>query len=319
MKKAFSCFLTILILMSLCLNALAGDSLYIANPNPEDRLHLRTEPSKNAKSLGKYYNGAPIECIGAFNHSGWVQVRVGMGGNSLTGYMNKSYLSSKASASAMPQYVAVKPVKAYQQPDLSSKQLTVAGGRLLSLMGFSDGWWHLMAHTGESEGNYTCFVPANCDGMVLLGSDPAVGAYVSNPDPTDRLHLRVSPDQNAKSLGKYYNGAVGNILSFTDDGEWLQVDLYGLKGWMKTDFITIEGKTNNTFYGMPTVRSRSDKNIRFFSVFPSSPSVQHDATLPRGVSMEVLGLMQEGTVLHVEYAGNTGFVYAADTDYVDPK
>lgn len=318
MKKAFAWMMILLVLISLCIPAMAGSELYISNPNPEDRLHLRTEPVKASKSLGKYYNGAPIEPIGNFNHNGWVQVRVGLGSNSLTGYMNGSYLSSKAPKSVMPQYAAVKSVKAYQQPNPSSKQLTIAGGRLLSLMGFSDGWWHLLAHTGTSEGNYTCFVPTDTKGIIPLGYEGEVRAYISNPDKSDRLHLRAAPDQKAESFGKYYNGAVGTLLGFSEDGEWLHVDLYGMQGWMMTDFITVEGKTNHTWYGMPTVHSRSGQNIPFFSDFPSSASVQHDATLPFGAVIEVLGVMANG-VLHVEYAGGTGFVYAADTDFVNSK
>lgn len=36
--------------------------------------------------------------------------------------------------------------------------------------------------------------------------DAAGWAAVSNPNPKDRLHLRVKPDKNADSLGKFYNG-----------------------------------------------------------------------------------------------------------------
>lgn len=34
-----------------------------ANPNPEDRLNLRTAPRKGAASLGKYYNGTPVKVL----------------------------------------------------------------------------------------------------------------------------------------------------------------------------------------------------------------------------------------------------------------
>ena len=52
-----------LLLALVCLfgSALANDYIYIANPNPADRLHLRVEPAEKAESLGKYYNGAPIQ------------------------------------------------------------------------------------------------------------------------------------------------------------------------------------------------------------------------------------------------------------------
>ena len=307
MKKAFACFLSILLMTAFCLTALAGDDLYIANPNPQDRLHLRTEPAKSSKSLGKYYNGAPMERIGAFNHNGWVQVRVGLGGNSLTGYMNQSYLSSKATQSAMPQYAAVKPVKAYQQPSLSSKSLTIAGGRLLSLMGFSDGWWHLLAHTGESEGNYTCFVPADADGILPLGSDPFVKAHISNPDPTDRLHLRTAPDQNAESLGKYYNGAPVRILE--DQGEWARVDILGVEGWMMTRYLAIGDSMKDVKYAGPQLQT-----VEGGAMLHTEPHEEAAVSAVNGdySSMQVIGIVNELWYHVWFYEENCGGYFRAD-------
>ena len=40
-----------------------NDVLYVANPKPEDRLHLRKEANTSSGSLGKYYNGVQVEAL----------------------------------------------------------------------------------------------------------------------------------------------------------------------------------------------------------------------------------------------------------------
>ena len=77
----------------------------VANPNPGDRLHLRTKPNKGAASLGKFYNRTPVYVLGVEGE--WAHVRIGNETNGLEGYMMKKYLafgSDKASiACAFPQ------------------------------------------------------------------------------------------------------------------------------------------------------------------------------------------------------------------------
>jgi len=312
MKRLFA---LILVLVSLVSVAFANDYIYIANPNPADRLHLRQAPDENSLSLGRYYNGAPIQRLYFAHSEDWVQVRVGLGGNSLTGYMKKAFLSDDEQPDAMPQYAAVAPVKAYQQPDRLAKQLTIAGGRLVSLMGFCDEWWHLMVHTGTSEGPYSCFVPAGYPDLLSLADGLPVNAYISNPDSNDRLHLRTAPSKNAKSLGKYYNGTVGTLKGFTADGEWLKVELYGRTGYMMTDFITIEGKTNRTYYGIPTCLT-----TRRTDLYHDAGLTDQARTLEQGKDFEVLGLVNENT-LHVrlnEPLGEViGFVRLQHTSFQD--
>lgn len=59
----------------------------VNNPNPEDRLHLRTKADKDAKSLGKYYNGTPI-CV-LEEKKNWVRVNI----FGVEGWMMKQYLA----------------------------------------------------------------------------------------------------------------------------------------------------------------------------------------------------------------------------------
>ena len=56
------------------------------NPNPDDRLHLRELPKKDSRSLGKYYNGTPLQVLSRDGE--WTQVRIGQ----QVGYMMTKYL-----------------------------------------------------------------------------------------------------------------------------------------------------------------------------------------------------------------------------------
>lgn len=60
----------------------------VNNPNPEDRLHLRTLPSKDAKTQGKFYNGTPVRILE--QRGEWSNVRVG---KDLIGWMMTRYLA----------------------------------------------------------------------------------------------------------------------------------------------------------------------------------------------------------------------------------
>lgn len=54
-----------------------GDSLrygIVISDDARDRLNLRTQPSKNSESLGKYFSGTQLEILG--EKDGWYQVRV---------------------------------------------------------------------------------------------------------------------------------------------------------------------------------------------------------------------------------------------------
>lgn len=62
----------------------------VNNDNPADRLHLREAPSRNAKSLGKFYNRTPVQILSW--DGDWAHVRIGAGGVYLEGYMMTRYL-----------------------------------------------------------------------------------------------------------------------------------------------------------------------------------------------------------------------------------
>ena len=78
----------------------------VSNPDPADRLHLRTEPSTAAESLGKFYNRTPVQVLE--RRDGWARVRIGVDGR-LKGWMMEKYLAfgddMDAVASASPDLI----------------------------------------------------------------------------------------------------------------------------------------------------------------------------------------------------------------------
>ncbi|MGN0778450.1 MAG: SH3 domain-containing protein [Aristaeellaceae bacterium] len=63
-------------------------------------------------------------------------------------------------------------------------------------------------------------------------------AVVNNPNPEDRLHLRIKPDKKATSLGKFYNGTPVHILE--ERGSWCRVEIGTdghLQGWMMKKYL----------------------------------------------------------------------------------
>lgn len=308
MKK----LLTFLILLvCLCSAALAEAPVYINNPNPNHRLHLRVSPDTSSKSLGKYYNGATVTLLDSSLEQEWAYVRIGEGNGGLSGYMKTEFLSDIPSPDNMPQFAASRKFTAYTRQDTKSSTVSVAGGQLVSLMGFTDDWWHLAIHTGTSEGSYYCFVPADCPWMTDF-SHQAVNVYISNPNSKDRLHLREQPSTASKSLGKYYNGCIARLTGFAEDGNWVKVNLYGRIGYMKREFVYIEGQGQNpTYYGIPTV-STSTSGCRLYRTL--AKNISQSVSLSSANEVEVLGIVDDHT-LHVRWDEKTWFVDRVQTSF----
>ena len=164
-------------------------------------------------------------------------------------------------------------------------------------------------------GTYSCFVRAGATSLYLVEGDSVPQlAHISNPDNSDRLNLRASPSKSAKSLGKYYNGAVASVLGFSEDGEWVRVDVYGRQGYMQRRYLTLEGDgPNSTRIGIPRVQVTA-QSAMFYDV----PDTKTEARimLIRGETVEVMGVIDD-TWLHVRYGDLFGYMRRADTDFVE--
>ncbi len=130
-------------------------------------------------------------------------------------------------------------------------------------------------------------------------------AHISNPDENDRLNLRASPSKSAKSLGKYYNGSVASVLGFSEDGEWVRVDVYGRQGYMQRRYLTLEGDgPNSTRIGIPQIQVTAESTM-FYDV----PDTKTEARIMvvRGETVEVMGVIDD-TWLHVRYGNLFGYM-----------
>lgn len=63
----------------------------VNNPDPADRLHLRAKADKSGRSLGKFYNGTPVQVLE--RKGNWTRVQIGFGATARTGWMMTKYLA----------------------------------------------------------------------------------------------------------------------------------------------------------------------------------------------------------------------------------
>ncbi len=336
MKKVLG-WLCLLVIYVASLGAARADGwsgvLYVRNPNPADRLHVRTEPKKSAASLGKYYNGVYVTVIGQTTADGqWVYVTVEDTG--VSGYMSTEFLSTSPVASAMPvaslryggQQLRVSPSSS------SASKGYYAGGTSVTVLGLVGSWRHVRvngvtgympesAFTGSSStGSGTTSSPSDEApwsgpiGYHGIGAwnIPMSGAFacVNNPNPADRLHLRVAPSQGAKSLGKYYNGVRVVVLGSTS-GDWTKVSIGNLTGYMDSDFLTVNGTLG---YGappsaMPIMTVSNPNRVANLHLRERATTASRSMGLyPNGTQVILMGFSEQWA--HVIVDGQMGFMLA---------
>ena len=111
------------------------------NPNPEDRLHLRTEGNRGAASLGKYYNGTPVQVITRGDE--WTKVDIcGVQGYMMTKYLafGEDMASVAGAAPAMQLRTAQTRLYASPQEDAAYEIVTL-DPLVIGLLG--EAWYHV--------------------------------------------------------------------------------------------------------------------------------------------------------------------------------
>lgn len=284
------------------------ETAIVSNPNPQDRLNLREQPSETSASLGKYYNGVVVQ-VNQNLQNGWVHVTIGNGEGIAQGYMSTQYLAfgqdAQTVVSAIPQYQSTSSQWSLRTlPNDSSMELPIryASGTQIELLGFTDEWWHV--RVGDLTG-YIRHNPAAFKQLSGYYYDGYRIGIVNNANPSDRLNLREQPKTGAASLGKYYNGCVVALLSDKSNG-WIRVCIGNLEGYMEARYLLLDAGINSVVSAMPTVTIRNASgtglNLR------ENP-VKSSATLglySNGTSVQVLGLSENW--YHVQVDGKTGFM-----------
>lgn len=111
-------------------------------------------------------------------------------------------------------------------------------------------------------------LPASCEDA-LARLDPSGWAVVCNPDPADRLHLRVRPDRDAASMGKYYNRTPVQVLE--RGSTWTKVQIGTLTGWMMTEYLAFGKDMDEAGYAGPWLMTIDDEAPLYASYSSAAP------------------------------------------------
>ena len=133
-------------------------------------------------------------------------------------------------------------------------------------------------------------------------------AVVANPVASDRLNLRVKPDANSKSLGRFYSGTPVQVL---DDGireGWALVSVGDLAGYMQTAFLMRENRNYEAPKLLCTARLRNRQ-----AELRSEPSQQAESLGTVSGTVYVLGDVGDDWRYVQETKGNhCGYVRTAE-------
>lgn len=229
----------------------------IVNVQSNDILHLRAEPSTDATSLGRFFNGTTVQILedaGEFYRVRGVQN---------DGYMSKQYLVLDGSAQK-PVRLALhtgltetEDVNVRSYPDRGAALVgTYPVGTMMDILGMTGVWYYVRIHVEE--------VPeAEWPRGFVLSQFLHVGDYkdggearewtlavIRCPNERDRLLLWTESDGSGESLGLYYNTTQLEVLDTWREeavSEWLRVRLGSdgdvREGFMQSRFMALVDQT----------------------------------------------------------------------------
>ena len=99
-------------------------------------------------------------------------------------------------------------------------------------------------------------------GGAIAALDQSCYALVNNPNPADRLHLRVKPQKGASSLGKFYNGTPVYVIDRQKDWSFVQIGrLEGghIEGWMMNEFLAFGEEKDGVVCAFPQMHMVDDE------------------------------------------------------------
>lgn len=261
MKKQIRILAALALLMALMLplnSALADDVTMYVHTGNTGRLHLRTQPSVQALSLGLYANGTSVTVHSTQN--GWASVTVG-GQN---GYMLLSCLSANAPVGPVPTAYPWSVVTPVPTEDTTLYVRTGNTGKLhlreqptttsRSLGLFPNG---TAVQVTARVGNFAFVRVGGLQGYMMLNfltaTAPVVPPIPDQPSPapfdparattlyvwtgnTGKLHLREQPSTASHSLGLFPNGTAVQAIPLGNG--WAQVRVGALQGYMMMGFLS---------------------------------------------------------------------------------
>ena len=315
------CVVVTLALLALSASALAANGLpltgvaFVHNPDPTDRLNLRTQPRQSALSLGKYYSGAEVTLLGE-EKNGYVKVRV----DPFEGWMDAAYLVSSDGIynDALPTTtVTASSANLREMPDESATfLLSAAKGETVTVLGVrDDNWLHVRA--GGRRGFMRADLLADAysfhkseAGQAAAGATG--GALVRNPDPQTRLNLRAAPDSSSDVLGKYFSGTEVVLLDAPKDG-WVRVQIAGTAtGYVQAQYLAMNGERVENAMPTPKIANKGGTGLNLRE--KPSTGTKSLGLYKNGTQVTVMGVY--GGWVHVMVDGKVGYMQADkfDTD-----
>ena len=132
-------------------------------------------------------------------------------------------------------------------------------------------------------------------------------AIINTADPTQCIHLRSAPNNNAKSLGEYYNGVVV-VVENASSTTWWRVDIQGRTGYMEQKQLTPCGLQSGFDQSVidsvksakrkATVAGQKDTDGLHLRTKPATTASSR-GKFYNGASVEILGVIENGNWYHV--------------------
>lgn len=173
-------------------------------------------------------------------------------------------------------------------------------------------WLPAASRDGLFIGDLAQMVLDGADLAALPGTGEALAAamnrdgwaVVRNPDPADRLHLRVRPDRSAESLGKFYNGTPLSVLG--QEGDWTRVALGtdGPEGWMMTRYLVFGSEMDEVEPVFPSLMYVLELEERQ----PAYSAPRKGAEKELAGNIYVVGLVEDEWYILLTDLGDAGYV-----------
>lgn len=118
-----------------------------------------------------------------------------------------------------------------------------------------------------------------------------------------RLHLRISTEENAFSLGQYNNGTAAFVIN--DDGDFYQVRAVDQEGYMNKNFLQVDGEIGKPVYVTLSDGVLEENNV-VLRAFPSeiAPSL---GIYPEGTTVRILAITSVWYYVEITGANLTAF------------
>ena len=201
---------------------------------------------------------------------------------------------------------AAKPV--YTAADSESDVIGELGtGEAFELLSQTDAWAEILVFSEAGDRLPGWVSPEGL--RQKTAEDGAALAIVNSPDPAVRVHLRTGTGGSSKSLGKYYNGVVAQVLEQPRDNR-VRVRIGTLEGYMETQSLLLDAPVGSVLSFIPAVLTANPDAAGL--TLRSGQSYQSDkqGAVSNGQPVRVLGVTEEFAHV-ITQDGRVGFMMAS--------